>query len=188
MEEYVVVIDINDNELGIEEKIKAHKTGKLHRAFSIVILDENQNLLIHKRNKQKYHCGELWTGPCCGHPRPGESYEDAAHRKLKAEMGFDCALAPEFSGHYKIKLEKDDLWEHEYGVVLFGHVKRNSLIINPHPGEVEDFRWISLANLIDELLNNTQNYTPWFNFMTGQIVESVLRKTITRELQLSFIR
>ncbi len=188
MEEYVVLIDKEDNETGIEEKIKAHKDGKLHRAFSVVIFDENQNLLIHKRNKDKYHTGALWTGPCCGHPRPGETYEEAAHRKLKAEMGFDCELAPEFSGHYKIELEKDNLWEHEYGVVLYGHVKRDSLVINPDPGEVEDYRWISLWNLLEELLKSPRDFTPWFNFMVGQIVESVLKKNITREFQLTFMR
>ncbi len=188
MEEYVVLIDTEDNVLGTEEKIKAHKNAMLHRAFSVVIFDENRNLLIHKRTKQKYHTGELWTGPCCGHPKLGETYKSAAHRKLKAEMGFDCELTPEFRGRYKIELEKDNMWEHEYGEVMYGHVQRDSLLITPNPDEVEDYRWISVSSLIEELLKSPRNFTPWFNLMVGQIVESVLRKNLTQNFQLTFMR
>jgi isopentenyl-diphosphate delta-isomerase len=92
MKEKVILVDKNDKEVGIGEKMETHLTGKLHRAFSIFIFNSQGELLLQKRAKTKYHSGGLWTNTCCSHPRPGELTEKAAHRRLQEEMGFDCQL------------------------------------------------------------------------------------------------
>lgn len=92
MQERVILVDRMGREIGTEEKLKAHREGKLHRAFSIFIFNTVGELLLQKRSKTKYHSGGLWTNTCCGHPRPGESHYDAARRRLNEEMGFDCDL------------------------------------------------------------------------------------------------
>ena len=81
--EKVVLVDKNNKKIGIEEKIRAHTEGKLHRAFSIFIFNSKNELLLQRRAKTKYHCGGLWTNTCCSHPRPGEKIIDAAKRRLK---------------------------------------------------------------------------------------------------------
>jgi len=61
--------------------------------------------MLQKRAQQKYHSGGLWTNTCCSHPRPNEPLEQAAHRRLREEMGFDCPLREEFSFKYKIDFD-----------------------------------------------------------------------------------
>jgi len=163
MKEYVILIDPNDNEIGTEQKIEAHVKGKLHRGFSTLIMDENDNILIHKRSKNKYHSPGLWTAPCCGHPRPGESYEDASKRRLKEEMGFTCNLQKAYDGIYKIDL--GNMWEHEYGWVMKGRVNSNEVSIAPDPTEVEGYEWIGLNDLSKDAKNNPDKYTYWFRIM-----------------------
>ena len=88
----VILVDKNNRKIGVEEKIKAHKQGKLHRAFSIFVFNSKKELLIQQRAKTKYHSRGLWTNTVCSHPRPNETYQQAVHRRLKEEMGFDCKL------------------------------------------------------------------------------------------------
>ena len=92
MAQQVVLVDKNNRKIGVEEKIKAHKEGKLHRAFSIFIFNSNGELIIQQRAKTKYHSGGLWSNSVCSHPKPSETYQQAVHRRLKEEMSFDCKL------------------------------------------------------------------------------------------------
>ena len=101
MKDFVVVVDKDDNALGQMEKMEAHETGTLHRAFSVFVFNSQSQMLINRRAFSKYHSGGLWTNTCCSHQRPGESTLDAAHRRLKEEMGFDCELEEEFTFIYK---------------------------------------------------------------------------------------
>ncbi len=117
--EEVILVDENDNELGKEEKLKAHKEGKLHRCFSILIFNSKEELLIQKRAKNKYHSGGLWANTCCSHPKPGEDTEIAAHRRLKEEFGFDCELKQLFNFTYK-KTFDNGLTENEFDHVFIG--------------------------------------------------------------------
>ena len=93
MDEMVILVDKNDNQLGLMEKIEAHKKAVLHRAFSVFILNENNELLLQKRALSKYHSPGLWTNTCCSHQRNGESNLEAGIRRLNEEMGFVCKLS-----------------------------------------------------------------------------------------------
>ena len=93
--ERVILVDENDNEIGTEEKLKAHQDAALHRAFSIFVFNSKGELLLQQRAKGKYHSAGLWSNTTCSHPRPGEDIADAAHRRLQEEMGFDCDLEAE---------------------------------------------------------------------------------------------
>ena len=128
--EKVILVDENDKETGVEEKIKAHKDGKLHRAFSIFVFNIKGELLLQKRAKEKYHSGGLWSNTCCGHPRPNESLEGAAHRRLKEEMGFECALVHLKSAGFIYKVKVNDLFEYEYDHIFVGKFNQAPL---PHP-------------------------------------------------------
>ncbi len=87
MIEEVILVDELDNEMGVMEKIEAHKRGLLHRAFSIFIFNNKNELLLQKRAIDKYHSGGLWTNSCCSHPKPGENLSIATQRRLTEEMG-----------------------------------------------------------------------------------------------------
>ena len=169
-QEYVVLVDENDRELGTCEKLEAHQKGLLHRAFSVFILNTNNELLLQQRALTKYHSGGLWTNTCCSHPRPGEAVLDAAHRRLKEEMGMECELEKLFSFTYKSAFE-NGLTEHEYDHVLLGHFE-NEPVINPD--EVAEWKWMPILEVKNDIENNPENYTPWFKIIFEKFYENLL--------------
>jgi isopentenyl-diphosphate delta-isomerase len=165
IEEKVILVDENDNQIGTEEKIKAHQEGKLHRCFSIVVFNSKKELLIQKRTEDKYHSSGLWTNTCCSHPIPGEDTKEAAHRRLKQEMGFDCDLKESFTFIYKRKFN-NGLTEHEYDHVFIGEFEGSP---NPNPEEVSDWKWITRKELENDIQKNPNNYTYWFKILIDKI-------------------
>jgi len=158
MNENVILLDKDNQEVGYEEKIKAHKENKLHMAFSVFVFNSKNELLIQKRHNDKYHSKGLWSNSCCSHPRKGELIEEAAHRRLKEEMGFSCELQKIGSFHYNVELE-DGLWENEIDYVFIGKYDGE---VNVDESEVEEYRWISLKNLEEDIKKNPLKYTYWF--------------------------
>lgn len=158
--EKVILVDKNDNQIGELEKMKAHLEAKLHRAFSIFIFNNKNELMLQKRALTKYHTPGLWTNTCCSHPRPGEKTIDAAHRRLQEEMGFDCDLIEVYVFTYEAKFS--DLTEHEIDHVFVGKYN-NKPIINPE--EVDSYKWINLTKLEHDVKINPDNYTPWFKII-----------------------
>jgi len=159
MEEKVILVNDQDQPIGLCEKMEAHEKGLLHRAFSIFIFNAQGQMLIHKRAKVKYHSGGLWTNACCSHPREHESIQEAAHRRLQEEFGFDCPLKEVFSFTYKAELDKG-LKEHEFDHVLVGIFE--GPIDKPNPAEIDDFCWIEVAKLQQEIEHMPEKYTVWF--------------------------
>jgi isopentenyl-diphosphate delta-isomerase len=156
--EYVVLVDEQDNPIGKMEKQQAHIEGLLHRAFSIFIFNSENKLLLQKRASSKYHCGGLWTNSCCSHPRENENIQDAANRRLAEEMGMQCSLKPIFTFMYKAEFD-NGLTEHEFDHVFFGESNQTPKI---NTEEVDDYRYISMDALQQEVKEFPENFTPWF--------------------------
>lgn len=167
MADHVILVDHHNNEIGTEEKIKAHQDGKLHRAFSIFVFNARGEMLIHQRALSKYHTGGLWTNTCCSHPRPGEDTLEAAHRRLQEEMGFDCELEEAFTFIYKVRFEEDNLFEHEFDHVFIGH---SDAIPNPNPEEVAAFTWVPIYQLRADMAEHPENYTYWFKIALDRVI------------------
>src|SRR5690606_156320 len=100
--EHVILVDEQDREIGTMEKMEAHRRGRLHRAFSVFVFDDEKRLLLQQRATHKYHSGGLWTNTCCSHPRPGETAHSAAIRRLGEEMGLQAPLTFAFTFLYQI--------------------------------------------------------------------------------------
>lgn len=164
--EYVILVDENDIEIGKAEKLQAHHEGLLHRAFSIFIFNKAGDMLIHQRAHSKYHSGALWTNACCSHPRPGENILDAAHRRLKEELGFDCPLRYKTYFIYKVKFDENGLFEHEFDHVFLGFFDG---VIHPNPEEVASIDWVPVKKLHDDIKQNPQKYTAWFKIALEKI-------------------
>ncbi|MBI4292289.1 MAG: isopentenyl-diphosphate Delta-isomerase [Betaproteobacteria bacterium] len=162
----VILVDENDNQIGISEKIKAHLGGKLHRAFSIFIFNASGQMLLQKRAKGKYHSGGLWSNACCSHPNPGENTEAAAHRRLNEELGFDCPLVEVYQFVYQAKLD-GGLSEHEYDHVLIGSYDAEPRV---NPSEVDDWKWIDPASLREDMQRNPANYTYWLRVSLDDVL------------------
>ena len=167
--EEVVLVDESDQPIGIAEKIAVHRNGALHRAFSVFVFNSSGELLLQRRTSTKYHSRNLWSNTCCGHPRPDESIERAARRRLKEEMGFDSTLTPLFKFLYRAKLE-DGLVEHEYDHVLVGRFEG---VPTPNPKEVSDWKWIELNALKTDLKEHPDRYTYWFRISIDRVQQSL---------------
>ena len=161
MQDYVIVVNAADEELGQEEKLRAHRTPVLHRAFSVFVLDDQGALLLQRRAAGKYHSGGLWSNACCGHPRPGESVEAAARRRLREEMGIECALRPAGSVSYSLDVGSG-LREDEFNHVFVGLF---SGTVRPDPAEVSEWQWMDPGLVRTRLRDGASALTPWFGFV-----------------------
>lgn len=163
--EQVILVDELDNELGVMEKILAHKKALLHRAFSIFVFNDKGQLLLQQRASTKYHSPYLWTNTCCSHPRPEESTHEAANRRLKEEMGFECELAYQFNFIYKAELDQG-LTEHEFDHVFFGMYNG---VVNPNKEEVLDYKFVDVQEVLLDMDTNPDKYTVWFKIIFNKV-------------------
>jgi isopentenyl-diphosphate delta-isomerase len=157
----VTLVDHDDNVVGADEKLRAHREGKLHRAFSVFVFDEDRRLLIQRRATGKYHSAGLWSNTCCGHPRPGESADGAAERRLSEEMGFACDLRRAFRTIYEMNVA-NSMVEHELNQVFVGRFDGSP---QPDLSEVDECRWVGLAELRSSIQASPEIYTPWLKLL-----------------------
>ena len=156
--EYVVLVNEQDIEQGIMEKMEAHQKGLLHRAFSVFVFNDNNEMLLQRRALHKYHSAGLWTNTCCSHPRANETIKDAANRRLAEEMGMGCDLTIKTSFVYKAEFD-NGLTEHELDYILIGHSNHNPQI---NPEEVAEYKWLSVDAIKKDIELNSSAYTAWF--------------------------
>jgi isopentenyl-diphosphate delta-isomerase len=150
--EYVILVDEQDNDIGVMEKLLAHQEGLLHRAFSIFIFNEKGELLLQQRALSKYHSAGLWTNTCCSHPRPNETIKDAANRRLFEEMGMSCDLKIISNFIYKTPFE-NGLTEHELDYVLTGITNQNPHI---NKDEVENYKWMPIEDIKKDIISQSR--------------------------------
>ena len=168
MIEKVILVDKNDQELSSMEKQEAHIKGLLHRAFSVFIFNDKNELLLQRRAIKKYHSGGLWTNTCCSHPRQKEKTLDAAKRRLVEEMGMRCDLKKQFDFIYKAKLD-NNLYEHEFDHVFFGFSNDLPQI---NTKEVEEYTYKTLEVIGNEIKTNPEKYTEWFKICFKEVIKS----------------
>ncbi len=164
MSERVILVDEHDRAAGEAEKLQAHREGRLHRAFSVFVLDHADRVLLQRRTMNKYHSGGLWSNTCCGHPRPGEETRAAAARRLLEEMGFQCELEP--AGGFVYRAQLGDLVEHEYDHVFRGRFDGDP---RPDPAELDAWRWIPVSQLEADLRARPERYTVWLPQVLEQL-------------------
>lgn len=163
--EYVILVDEFDNPLGTMEKMEAHQEANLHRAFSVFIFNEKNELMLQQRALSKYHSPGLWTNTCCSHPRHGEETIDAAHRRMKEEMGFDCEFEEAFSFTYLADVG-GGLIEHEYDHVFIG---KSSGVPVINRSEVNDWTYMPMETIREEINSSPEKYTVWFKIAFDEV-------------------
>lgn len=171
MSEQIILVDEHNNALGEMEKMEVHEKGLLHRAFSVLIFNDKNEMLIHKRASDKYHCGGLWTNACCSHPRKNESVIDAGKRRLQEEMGFTLSsLKEHYSFIYKAPFT-NGLTEHELDFLLTGSYNQEP---QPNPNEVEDWKYVNIVDLQKDMKSNPEQFTPWFIIIVNEHLEKLM--------------
>jgi len=159
--EKVILVNPDDQQIGLMEKLEAHQKGLLHRAFSIFILNDKNELMLQQRASKKYHSPLLWTNTCCSHQRVGETNIEAGNRRLQEEMGFTTPLKELFSFIYKVPFD-NGLTEHELDHVMIGYYNQNPII---NTDEVQDWKWLDIENVRKKIAKNPEKYTAWFKII-----------------------
>ncbi|KMQ67474.1 isopentenyl-diphosphate delta-isomerase [Chryseobacterium sp. FH2] len=161
MEEFVVLVNPQDEILGLMEKQQAHINGLLHRAFSVFLFNNKGEMLLQKRANEKYHSPLKWTNAVCSHPKTGETYIEGAKRRIKEELGIETELSEKFNFIYKADVG-GGLWEHELDHVFVGNYEGH---FNLNKDEVEEIKYISMEDLDKEISETPENFTEWFKII-----------------------
>lgn len=162
MIERVVYVDENGTPTGLTaEKFSAHNANtKLHLAFSCYIFNDNNELLVTQRAIVKKVWPGVWTNSVCGHPAPGEPFEDAIQRRLNYELGMNAAdiqlILPEY--RYVTPPFKGVI-ENEYCPVFVAHTVS---IPKPNPDEVDAFKWMKWEDFLITAINDQEDEWSWW--------------------------
>ncbi len=169
MSERVILVDENDLPIGEMDKLEAHQKNCLHRAFSIILWNDNNEMLIHQRATGKYHSSDLWTNTCCSHQRTSETTLEAAQRRLKEEMGIEAPLKQAFYFIYQVDLE-GGVSEHELDHVLLGKFNDVPLI---NLEEAQAYRWVKMEDLLVEINEEPLKFTYWFKYILANFADKI---------------
>jgi len=174
VEEKVILVNENDEQIGLMPKLEAHEKAVLHRAFSVFILNRKGELMLQQRAAHKYHSPLLWTNTCCSHQRDGETNLEAGNRRLIEEMGFDCELKEIFSFIYKAPFD-NGLTEHELDHVMIGEYENDPKL---NKEEVHSFKWMTLEAVKNDMELHPEIYTEWFKIIFEKFYNHLQEATI----------
>ncbi|MBL86543.1 MAG: isopentenyl-diphosphate delta-isomerase [Winogradskyella sp.] len=169
IEEQVILVDENDNQIGLMPKMEAHEKALLHRAFSVFVFNDNNELMLQQRALHKYHSPGLWTNTCCSHQRDGETNLKAGKRRLQEEMGFVTELEETTSFIYKAPFD-NGLTEHEYDHIMIGYYNDEP---NINEAEVADWKWMNLEDVKVDIALHPEKYTAWFKIIFDKFYEFI---------------
>lgn len=165
----LVRVDIFDNELGPIEKMDAHTSPVLHRAFSVFLINNKKEMLIQKRAAHKYHSPNIWANACCSHPRMGEDVVASAESRMIEELGFTTKVEELFKFNYMTKYN-ENLYEYEIDHVLFGEYN-GEVVLNSE--EASEFKWINVDELAEDMIVNPTKYSSWFLICAPRVIEHI---------------
>ncbi len=157
-EEKVILVNDKDEQIGLMPKMEAHKKAVLHRAFSVFVFNDENELMLQQRALDKYHSPGLWTNTCCSHQRDGETNLQAGKRRLQEEMGFVTELKESIAFIYKAPFD-NGLTEHEYDHVMLGYYNGDPVI---NKEEVANWKWMPLEAIKEDIVGHPELYTEWF--------------------------
>lgn len=160
-EEKVILVNEQDEQIGLMPKMEAHEKAVLHRAFSVFVLNSKNEIMLQQRAAQKYHSPLLWTNTTCSHQRDGETNIQAGTRRLREEMGFETDLKELFSFIYKAPFD-NGLTEHELDHVMIGYYNDEP---NINIEEAESWKWMGIDAVKEDMLNHPELYTVWFRII-----------------------
>jgi len=169
MEEQVILVNEKDEQIGLMPKMEAHEKGVLHRAFSVFVFNDQNELMLQQRALSKYHSPGLWTNTCCSHQRDGETSLEAGIRRLDEEMGFTTTLRETTSFIYKAPFD-NGLTEHELDHILVGNFDGMPHI---NEAEVASWKWMPLEAVKEDIAVHPEAYTAWFKIIFEKFYQTL---------------
>ena len=171
MKDYVILLDGENNVIGLEDKVRAHVQKRRHSAFSVFLFNDMGHMLLQCRADSKYHSAGLWSNTCCSHPGINEECGQQAHERLKYEMGVDCSLKELGVFAYEAELD-NGMYENEIDSVIDTYING---IPAPNPQEVKDFKYAPYGEIKEDMEREPGKYTVWFRLMIDDVYGKYLR-------------
>lgn len=162
MQEFVVLVDEKNKEIGTASKDTVHTTNTpLHRGFSLFLFNSKNEVLLTKRSKHKKAFPSVWTNTVCGHPGPGESVVDAAKRRLELELRLrteDIREVRQVAPYRYRFADANGIVENEICPILVAHAD-----IDPKPKkeEVQEWKWMGWEEFLRDIEDHASVYSPW---------------------------
>lgn len=168
MHDLLTLVDEDDNIIGYEKKEICHMgQGLLHRAFSVLLFNDNKELLLQKRSSEKLLWPQYWSNSVCSHPKKYESCVDGAKRRIKEELGITSTLIFLYKFRYHaIYYEIGS--ENEVCSVFIGKTRDIPIV---DESEVADWIFVNAIDINLDLIINPDKYTPWFRIEWGRILK-----------------
>lgn len=159
--EQIVLVNYKGEPIGSAEKLASHNANTpLHLAFSCYVFNDRGEFLVTQRAHIKKVWPGVWTNSVCGHPAPGEDTLDAIKRRLDFELGMQAKnfelLVPDYI--YKTP-PFNGIIEHEYCPI---YIAQASTDPKPNVEEVEDYKWVSWDDFIEQAQNDSDNVFSWW--------------------------
>lgn len=171
MQEYIVLVNDKNQQIGLMPKLDAHNAHTpLHRAFSCYVFNKEGKFLVTQRALCKKVFPGMWTNSCCGHPGPGETTEDAVKRRLMFELGLKTEKLAVVLPNFRYRAEMKGIVENEICPVYIAFVENNPL---PNPDEVEAYKWITWEDFLRQTKKNPDAYSAWCLMQVDQLVKDV---------------
>lgn len=156
--EMVVLVDEDNQVLETVSKSEVHtQNTRLHRAFSVYIFNEQNQLLLQQRSRKKETWPLVWSNSCCGHPGPGESNIEAARRRISQELNISVGGIEEISP-YRYQFTKAGITENEICPILIAFTSDDVLA---NENEIEAIRWLDWLLFVAEVDSEPGKYSPW---------------------------
>ena len=166
-QEQLVLVDAEDREIGVAEKLECHVgDGLLHRAFSVFVYGTDGRVLLQQRSAAKPLWPMYWSNACCGHPRPEEDIVAAAQRRTHEELGIACQIRFLYKFLYQARYSQD-YSEHELCHVFESRFDGE---LAPDPAEIAAWRWIEPEELTREIDRHPERFTPWMKLEWAELL------------------
>lgn len=169
-EEHVVLVDTDNNVLGVAPKATVHTMDTpLHRAFSSFLFNSKGELLLQQRSSKKKTWPLVWSNTCCGHPALHELTEYAVVRRLAFELGITGVTPILMIDDFQYRAERMGVVEHEICPVYVGYYEGTPAF---NPDEVESVRWIGWSEFQQEIQDQPGKYSEWCEWEVERLVAS----------------
>ncbi|MDD4412529.1 MAG: NUDIX domain-containing protein [Patescibacteria group bacterium] len=152
----VDVVNLNDDIIG--QDLKSNKIAKdfISRVVAILLLDENNNIILCRRSDKKINAAGKYDLAAFGNVEAGESYDNAAARELKEELGIECNL--KLLDKFYQEVHNDDKTYKIFCGVFVG-ITDQELKLNH---ELVEVKKMTIIEVEKDLINNSSNYCPGF--------------------------
>ncbi len=138
----IQIVDKDDQPIGGGSLEEVYSNGLLHRIVYIICMDPAGKVLLQKRASGVATNPNCWDTSAAGHVDEDETYETAARRELKEELGLEGFELREISDFY---LETDaGKWQLKRFCKMYKAIIPHDIQLSLEPSEVSDTRWLTV--------------------------------------------